>query len=81
MATLIVRIEEGLKEKAAQLARSEGKSLSKVVRELLHDYVQARDIGLYVDDLWDRMGDKLSAKGIGTDAINQAIQEVRTEQS
>lgn len=75
MGTLIVRIDPELKEKAARLARAEGKTLSEVVRQLLGAYVQDRDISLYVDDLWDRIGKQM--RGVGTEAINQAVLEVR----
>ena len=71
---MIVRINPELKNKVNSLAKSEGKSVSEVVRELLEDYVKNRDIGLYIDDLWQRIGDKLTSKD-----IQRAIQEVRAK--
>ncbi|MGD9070151.1 MAG: ribbon-helix-helix protein, CopG family, partial [Desulfobacterales bacterium] len=56
---MIVRINPELKNKVSTLAKAEGKSISEVVRELLEEYVKNRDIGLYIDDLWQRIGDKL----------------------
>jgi predicted DNA-binding protein len=79
MATqMIVRINPELKNKVNSLAKAEGKSVSEVVRELLEDYVKNRDIGLYVDDLWQRIGDKLVSRKVDPKEIQRAIQEVRT---
>lgn len=78
MATqMIVRIAPELKEKVDKLARSEGKTVSEVVRELLEEYVRSRDIGLYVDDLWERIGGKLKSRGMGPEDIQKVIEEVR----
>ena len=76
---MIVRINPDLKNKVNTLAKAEGKSVSEVVRELLEDYVKNRDIGLYVDDLWQRIGDKLISRKIGSKEIQRAIQEVRAK--
>ena len=75
---MIVRINPELKNKVNSLAKAEGKSVSEVVRELLEDYVKNRDIGLYIDDLWQRIGDKLVSHKVGPKEIQRAIQEVRT---
>ena len=74
---MIVRIDPELKNKVNNLARAEGKSVSEVVRELLEDYVKNRDIGLYIDGLWQRIGDKLKSRKVGPQGVNRAIQEVR----
>lgn len=80
MATqMIVRINPELKNKVNSLAKAEGKSISQVVRELLEDYVKNRDIGLYVDDLWQRIGDKLISRGVGPREIRRVIKEVRSK--
>jgi predicted DNA-binding protein len=76
---MIVRIDPQLKNKVNSLAKAEGKSVSEVVRELLEDYVKDRDIGLYIDDLWQRIGDKLSSRKIGPQEIQRAIKEVRAK--
>jgi predicted DNA-binding protein len=76
---MIVRINPELKDKVNTLAKAEGKSISEVVRELLEEYVKNRDIGLYVDDLWQRIGDKLKSRKIGPKEIQRAIREVRTK--
>jgi predicted DNA-binding protein len=76
---MIVRIDPELKAKVNNLAKSEGKNISEVVRELLEDYIKNRDIGLYIDDLWKRIGAKLESRGFGPKDINRMIQEVRTK--
>ena len=76
---MIVRINPELKNKVNSLAKAEGKSVSEVVRELLEDYVKNRDIGLYIDDLWQRIGDKLLSRKIGPKEIRHAIKEVRAK--
>jgi predicted DNA-binding protein len=76
---MIVRINPELKNKVNTLAKAEGKSISEVVRELLEEYVKNRDIGLYIDDLWQRIGDKLINRKIGPKEIQRAIREVRTK--
>jgi len=75
---MMVRIDSELKNKVNNLAKSEGKSFSEVVRELLEEYVKNRDIGSYIDDLWGRIGNTLQSKGIGQKEIKRAIQEVRS---
>lgn len=76
---MIVRINPELKNRVNNLAKAEGKNVSEVVRELLEDYVRDRDIGLYIDDLWQRMGGKLASRGIRSKEIQRAIKEVRTK--
>ncbi len=76
---MIVRINPELKNKVNNLAKAEGKSISEVVRELLEDYVKNRDISLYIDDLWQRIGDKLTSRKVGPQEIRRAIQEVRAK--
>ena len=76
---MIVRIDSQLKNKVNSLAKAEGKSVSEVVRELLEDYVKNRDIGLYIDHLWQRIGNRLSSRKIGPQEIQSAIKEVRAK--
>lgn len=80
MATqMIVRINPELKQKVTKLAKAEGKSISEVVRELLEDYVKDRDIGSYVDDLWERIGGNLKSRGQTPKDVQRVIREVRTK--
>ena len=76
---MIVRINSELKNKVNNLAKSEGKSVSEVVRELLEDYVRDRDIGSYIDELWGRVGGKLSSRGVTAKDIKRTIREVRAK--
>ena len=75
---MIVRIDPELKDKVNNLAKAEGKSISEVVRELLEEYVKNRDIGLYIDDLWERIGSKLTSHAVGPEDVQRVLQEVRT---
>ncbi len=76
---MIIRIEPELKKKLNKLARAEGKNSSEVVRELIEEYVQDKDISFYIDDLWDRMGRKFKDRKISSREIEQAIRDARTE--
>jgi len=76
---MIVRINPDLKTKVNNLAKSEGKNVSEVVRELLEEYVRDRDIGSYIDDLWGRVGEKLSSRGLSSKDIQRTIREVREQ--
>ena len=76
---MIVRVDPELKAKVNDLAKAEGKNTSAVVRELLEDYVRSRDIGSYVDDLWQRIGSKLTRRGVGPKAIERTIASARGE--
>lgn len=77
---MIIRINPAVKDKLNKLARTEGKTTSQMVRELLEDYIKERDISAYVDDLWDRIGGKLRSKRVKPRDINSAIKAVRKRQ-
>jgi predicted DNA-binding protein len=74
---MIIRIDSGMKNRLNKLARVEGKTTSQMVRELIEDYLREKDIGTYIDDLWDRIGGKLRSKGINQRDIHLAIKESR----
>ncbi len=76
---MIVRIDPDLKAKVNTFAKVEGKNVSEVVRELLEEYVQNRDIGSYIDNLWGRIGGKLSSREVGPKDIKRAIRDVRAK--
>lgn len=79
MATqMIIRIDPFLKEKVSNLARKEGKNLSELVRELLEKYARERDMGAYIENLWDKIGRRLSEKNISQTDIDGIIQKVRS---
>ena len=78
MATkMIIRIEPGLKDKVSRLAKSEGKNLSELVRELLEKYTKERDMGAYIDNLWSKIGSNLP-KNMSESDIQNAINQVRS---
>lgn len=80
MATqMIVRIDSDLKNKVSNLAKSEGKNVSEIVRELLDNYVKDRDISSYIDDLWGRIGAKMTSRGTRPEEIQRVIREVRAK--
>ena len=74
---MLIRISSETKDSLKKIARSEGKSTSQVVREIINDYIQDRDISAYIGDLWSRIGKKLKAKGITHLDISEKIREVR----
>ena len=78
MATqIIIRVEPSLKEKVSRLAKSEGKNLSELIRELLEKYTKERDMGEYIDNLWDKIGKSLSKKNISESDIEDLIKQTR----
>ena len=74
---MMIRIDPEMKERLNKLARVEGKTSSQMVRELIEDYIKERDIGSYIDDLWNRVGGKLRARGVKPGDIDKTIKEVR----
>ncbi len=79
MATtqMIIRLDEIVKANLAKLAKADGKNSSLVIRELIESYVQERSMDKYIDDLWRRIGRKLTRKEIKQKEIVKAISEVR----
>jgi len=75
---LIVRVEPELKEQVSRLARAEGKTASEVVRELLTQYVQERDMAAHIDRLWAAIGAQLPAEARDPDYVQEVIRKVRT---
>ena len=74
---MIIRLDPETKTKLTKLAQAEGKNTSQVVRELIEDYIQNRDIASYIDDLWDRVGSRLKARNVGSREIERAITDSR----
>ena len=80
MATqMIIRVEPSLKNKVSQLAKAEGKNLSELVRELLEKYTKERDMGAYIDNLWDIIGQNFAQNNISEADIEKAIRKVRSK--
>ena len=74
---MIVRIDSELKDRLSRLARTQGKTTSQMVREIIRDYVKERDISVYIDGLWNRISAKLTSRGVRPIDINKAIAETR----
>jgi len=74
---LIIRIDPDLKDRLFKLAQSEGKPASRMVRDIIAEYVKERDIGAHIDDLWARIGEKLKARGATPRRIDEAIKDSR----
>lgn len=74
---MILRLDPNTKIKLTKLAQAEGKNTSQVVRELIDEYIQNRDVGAYIDDLWDRVGNKMKARNVESKEIERAIYESR----
>jgi len=78
---LLIRMDSEIKEKLTRLARNEGKNTSQMVREIIEDYIKDRDISAHIDDLWDRIGQKLKKKKIQQSDIKKAVKQVRRKES
>ncbi len=74
---MIIRIDDEVKNRLNRLARLEGKTTSEMVRELIEERIKERDIGAYIDDLWNRTGKKLKSKGVTPAMIGKAIKASR----
>jgi len=70
---MIIRIDDEVKNRLNKLARIEGKTTSEMVRGLIEEYIKERDIGSYIDDLWNRIGKKVKSKGASPATIEKAI--------
>jgi predicted DNA-binding protein len=77
---MMIRIDPDIKERLNKLARLEGKTSSRMVRELIEGYIKERDIGSYIDDLWNRIEGKLRSKGMTPRDIDNAIKATRRKQ-
>ncbi|MBF0506503.1 MAG: ribbon-helix-helix protein, CopG family [Nitrospirae bacterium] len=70
---MIIRIDDEVKNRLNRLARIEGKTTSEMVRGLIEEYIKERDIGSYIDNLWNRIGKKLKSRGVTPATIEKAI--------
>ena len=74
---MIIRVDSDLKNRVNRLAKTEGKNLSQVVRELLEKYTRDRDAKTYIDPLWDSINNNLTEFGVQEEDIKEAIKQVR----
>ena len=78
--TMIIRIDDFKKERVSQLAKREGKSVSTLLRELIDSYLKERDVSIYIDDLWQKIGQRMKSNGIDSeDKIDKLIHKVRKD--
>ncbi len=76
---LIIRIDSDLKKRFKKISQNEGKASSQVVRELIENYVIENNLSAYVDDLWERIGEKLN-KEFSVEDIDKIVDQVRKDQ-
>jgi predicted DNA-binding protein len=74
---ILIRIDPALKAQLVRVAKMEGKTSSEVVRSLIEDYLKQRDIGSYVDSLWERIGRDFKGRELGEKDVTTAIKAVR----
>jgi len=79
--TLLIRLDSSLKARIAKLAKLEGKTLTRVIRELIRNYIQERDIAGYIDQVWDEIGHEIKEAGHTVDDVDRLIQEARRDKS
>ena len=73
----IIRLDSETKAKLNKLAKAEGKTISQVIRELIQNYIQERDMEGYIDDLWNKIGNKLKTHGVKIADIENEIRKAR----
>ncbi len=74
---ILVRMDPALKEQLARVAKMEGKTSSQVIRALVEDYLRQRDVGAYVDSLWEKFGKDFKARKLTAEDIPAAIKASR----
>ena len=74
---MIIRLDSETKAKLNRLAKTEGKTVSQVIRELIQNYIQERDMEGYIDDLWSKIGNKLKTHGVKIADIEATIRKAR----
>jgi predicted DNA-binding protein len=74
---LVIRIDKSTKQKFSKIARTEGKTASTKVRELVASYIEENDFSRVVGDIWDRTAKKLKKKGYTQKDVKEAIKSVR----
>jgi len=74
---MIIRIDSEVKNRLNKLANAEGKTTSQIVRELIENYIKERDIGAYIDDIWKRIGERLTSSGVVLSDVDKAIRDAR----
>jgi hypothetical protein len=74
---MLIRIDEQKRKALDRLSKSEGKTTSEVVRELIDTFITQHDLSGYIDGLWGRIGQTLKRKGYGEASIPKFIKDSR----
>ena len=74
---LVIRIDKGTKQKFSKIARTEGKTASAKIRELISSYVEENDFSRLVGDIWNRTTKKLKKEGYTIKDVHTAVRRVR----
>jgi hypothetical protein len=74
---ILIRMDPALKEQLAKVAKMEGKTSSEVIRALVEDYLRQRDVGAYVNSLWDRLGKDFKARKLTARDVTAAVKASR----
>jgi predicted DNA-binding protein len=77
---IVVKIDEEKKEKFQRLVRMEGKSASGKIREMVEDYIEKTDVSYVIDNLWARIGLKITDRGFREGDIEKMIKDVQASQ-
>lgn len=74
---ILIRMDPALKQQLSKAARMEGKTSSEVIRTLVEDYLRQRDVGAYIDSLWDRFGKDFKARKLTAGDVTAAVKASR----
>lgn len=74
---MLVRIDSRKRKTLDKLSKSEGKTTSEVVRELIDAFISEHDLSGYIDGLWNRIGQTLKRRGYSEADIPRLIKESR----
>lgn len=74
---MLIRIDPRKRKTLDRLSKSEGKTTSEVVRELIDTFITEHDLSGYIDGLWNRIGQSLKRKGYSETDIPRLIKESR----
>jgi predicted DNA-binding protein len=73
----IIRLPDEIKQRFGRVAKTEGKSASQVVRELMETYLAERDVAAHVNSLWSRIGGVMRRAGHSERDVARTVAAVR----
>ena len=74
---MIVRLDPDTKERLGRLARAEGKTTSRLMRDVIDAYLRERDPETHIEDLWACIRQSIEAGGHGAEDVERTVAEVR----